>query len=131
MELTELSNHWYEVIEKESLEQGDILENVDVVVPTYEFLMNKTEKVSVSTYEEVIVLTQSCDIGNKKTPWIYVSPVTKISKMKATLSNFNDLNFLENVRRGFVPKYHMLNEFVDTASGMQREIDVIDFRDVF
>lgn len=123
-----MANNWYQVINDETLEQGDILENIDVAVPTMEFLLGETDELKTESYD-VIILTQSCDLSNKKTPWVQVTPVVPLSVMQSKFPAFKDNNNLEQIRRGYQHKYHMINEC--DFDEYRRELMILDFRNVF
>jgi len=124
-----MSNDWFQIINDESLEQGDILEEIDVLVPTIKFLMGETNEINAKTYN-VLILSQTCDLTHKgKTPWVQVTPIHLLSTLKESHDLFKDDNNLEAIRRGIMPKYHMINE-CDIA-GSESEISLIDFREVF
>lgn len=135
-----MANNWYKIIngnnivkgenpEKEALlEQGDILEGLEVVIPTVQFLKGETSEIETEKYD-LVILTQSCDLANKKTPWIQVTPVHSLSAMQEKYSAFKDLKNLESIRRGFQHKYHMLNEC--SIQGSEFELSIIDFRNIF
>jgi hypothetical protein len=123
-----MSNNWYEIINVNTLEQGDILEQVEVVVPSTEFLKGETKEIQTETHD-VLLLTQSCDMANNKTPWIQVTPIVPISVMKERFPAFRDNNNLEFIRRGYQHKYHLLHEC--GKEGFEREVSVLDFRNIF
>ena len=123
-----MSNTWYELINGENLEQGDILKGVEVIKPTLKFLNGETNKVDTEI-NDVIILTQSCDLANKKTPWVQVTPVVSLSVMKSKFQQFKDVKALESIRRGYQPKYHMINEC--TLESFEHEVSILDFRNVY
>ncbi len=123
-----MANNWYEIVTDESLEQGDIIERVKVVKPTASFLNGETNVVDIEE-NDVIILTQSCDLANKKTPWIHVTPVFPLSFQKTVVKSFNDLANLESIRRGYQHKYHMIAEC--DIPGHNRELSILDFRNVY
>ncbi|MCT2535692.1 hypothetical protein NC661_06535 [Aquibacillus koreensis] len=123
-----MSNNWYELVNDDSLEQGDIFKEVNVVIPTTELLNGDSDTIDVIAYD-VIILTQSCDLDNSKTPWVQVTPITPLSEMQKISEVFGHKKPLESLRRGHEAKYHLINEC--TISGYEEEICLVDFRNVF
>jgi len=124
---------WYQVIESDKLEQGDFFSDCPVVLPPDEFL-TYTEKPAVTidastrTYN-VVVMSQSCDLLQRKLSWVLVCPHWSLSELEATDDRFKPPKMKEEVRRGNVPAYHMLAR-CDTDE-FRREIQIVDFRTVF
>lgn len=123
-----MANNWYSIINDESLEQGDILEGVSVLKPTTEFLTGQTKDIEATSHN-AIILTQSCDLNNAKTPWVQVASLHKLSDMQEEYEVFKHKKTLETIRRGYEHKFHMLNKC--EIFGHECEICVVDFRDVF
>ncbi|MFB9859609.1 hypothetical protein ACFPFV_07445 [Salinicoccus siamensis] len=126
-----MSNNWFEVVmeDNNTMEQGDIIKEVSVLEPTIELIQGKSKDIGTIEHEKVIILTQSCDLANTKTPWIHVSPVVSLSEMQRQFSHLRDNNALESIRRGNQPKFHMINECI--LENYESEKAIIDFRNVF
>lgn len=122
------SNGWYESITNDSLEQGDLVQGVRVIVPDIKILNGITKEAPAEIYD-VAILTQSCDLSNKKTPWIHVTPVTPLHVMQSQFQEFNNLNNLESIRMGYQHKYHMLADC--DINKLANKILILDFRNVF
>jgi hypothetical protein len=64
---------------------------------------------AVTLYEyDLIVLTQSCDLENKKARLVALCPVFLIQEFEAVNPNFKQKGAWENVRRGRVEGLHLL-----------------------
>jgi hypothetical protein len=60
---------WYEVVEGEDLEQGDILFQCPVLKPAPEWMIDDFQQGEIPTLIEIVdavVMTQSCDLANEK-----------------------------------------------------------------
>jgi len=86
-----LDDENYELYEGEEILQGDLIENFPVVKPP-----NKLET------HNLVILTQSCDIVNKKTSNILVAPYDEISSYPKDAKGY-----IVEVRKGrrFLQKY--------------------------
>lgn len=124
----EKTNGWYSIVSDNTLEQGDIIEEVKVAVPAIGFFKGETKEIDYMV-NDVVILTQSCDLGNSKIPWVYVSPVQPLSKQRDEVSAFKNDKNLESIRRGQQYKYHMIAEC--NVEEFKREICIIDFRNVY
>lgn len=123
-----MSNNWFQIISDSTLEQGDFFDDIKVIVPTTELLNEEIKEVQTEIHD-VIILTQSCDLSNMKTPWIQVTPVIKLSTMQENFEIFKHKKNLETIRRGYQHNYHMINKC--EISGYEREICILDFRNIF
>jgi len=123
-----LSEQWYKVKNSLPLEQGDILNSVQVVVPTYQFLSGTTDKVPVAI-ENVVILTQSCDLAQEgKTNWVQVAKLIDIETLFPTLTN-RTKGQLNTIIKGNSANYHMIESCNLANHECGRKI--IDFREVF
>jgi hypothetical protein len=113
---------WYKtVLEDDDLEQGDFLCKCPVLVPL-NTLRAPPEKSgrsppkaipeidsSVRVYN-VVVLTQSCDIPKTSTKYILVCPYKRLAVLQKDGDYFRDNDNLENLRRGYIRRLHLLNK---------------------
>jgi hypothetical protein len=112
---------WYQIIDTdEPLEQGDILNNVPIIVPYFDIASNELSG-NRKVFDQMIVLSQSCDIQEKSTNMVILCPMypldsylsevlgsmkeqpkaTKIKKWKDYESN--------KLRKGENYAFHLLN----------------------
>jgi hypothetical protein len=122
---------WYEVVEGEELEQGDILRSCPVILP----IANPTPLVAgsiiaadVSTFD-VVVMTQSCDLTNDKVQDIILCPhwgLRQASQMDASLANKGTQ---KAILKGHHYRYAMLAASGDPEVPM--DIRLVDFGRIF
>jgi hypothetical protein len=67
---------WYEIVEGDEIEQGDLLKACPVLVPVPELSLPLPDETIVADQEtfDVVVMTQSCDVMNDKTKEIQKFP---------------------------------------------------------
>lgn len=91
------------------LHQGDLL--VDINVPVFKVLLDLQNDpapeipVDVGT---IIVMTQSCDLTNRKAPMVACCPVHTLHEFESFNAAFNRSGEWENVRRGKIAGLHLL-----------------------
>lgn len=102
-----------------SMEQGDIIEDCRILVPSengYQALMTKddTEVEEVMEYIQgnFIIISQSCDLSNDKIESVIVCLIVSIRDAD---SMYPDLNLVSSKQRevlmkGNIPSLHLLNE---------------------
>jgi len=118
---------WYKVvINDDTLEQGDILNDCPIVIPSQDIATNS--EVVIKTYD-VIVMSQSCDLEQKKLDLVLVSPIWEMSDFEKNNSFYRGEKAKEALRRGFIPGYHLLNK--SAISGFEKDYLVVDFRNVY
>jgi hypothetical protein len=109
---------------REWLHQGDLL--VDIKIPVFKALLdlqndpNPEIPVDVGT---LIVMTQSCDLVNRKAPMVACCPVHTLKEFESYNEHFKQ--GWENVRRGKIAGLHLLpgSDLRDNRTCL-----VIDFR---
>ena len=122
---------WYiEVSDDTLLEQGDIVENCQIIIPGAEHYQNivnetKTSKdIPVKTINGIIV-SQSCDIRHDKIDSIILCPIWPL--MSSDI--FNSSKIREELRQGKRPAYHLLNK-LETAT-LSHDFYVVDFHFIY
>jgi len=118
---------WYEIVEGDSLEQGDILRACPIVVPTPAFPIVNNVTVDVQTFD-VIIMTQSCDLENDKVRDIIVCPhwdLAQAGKMDPSLAN---KGAWKAVIKGHQFRYAMLSAWEGEIS---IGIRIVDFGRIF
>jgi hypothetical protein len=116
---------WAEV-DTNVLNQGDLLDAV--AIPDYgsDFAPPEFEIETIET--RVVVLSQSCDLENKKTPFVVVAAVFTLDEFEATNPEFKGKGRWSEVARGRIEALHMLHP--PNNSNDPRKFLVVSFRDV-
>jgi hypothetical protein len=118
---------WYDIVEGDELEQGDIIPGCPCFLP-----IGKLEAGSGISFKwedrDLIVLSQSCDLvrGREKLADVLLAAVWKPSDLSGHLATTKGL---EDARRGNLPSVHLLAECL--IGGMEPGVRVVDFRSVF
>jgi hypothetical protein len=128
---------WYEVVEEcDELEQGDFIDNCEIFVPRY--IPNDitsdtfTYKAEIDSYKlNVIVITQSCDLGNNKgLEQVLVCQRKPSSAYKNLNTNIKQFySHLEEIRKGQRYRYYMLHE--SNLPDCSYETQIVDLSSVF
>jgi hypothetical protein len=123
---------WYEVVEGDELEQGDIFEQCPIFTITspfsYEDYRAPDFDVKFKNWEhDVIVMTQSCDLtkDHPKVEEALLCAVWDLEQLEQKYSFVRQGKGKEEIRRGNVPGLHFLN--VSTLSGYERPIRAVVF----
>jgi len=126
-------------VEGEDLEQGDFIDECEVLVPSYshDVLDNITASFDKSTYRvrgdadiyDLVIVSQSCDLENGKLDYVLMCPRWSYNDYAEVNSEFKKIEKLEQLRQGKYYKYCMLNEskLVDLTC----EIQIVDLGTVF
>ena len=118
---------WYHLIDdKENLEQGDFIENCPIVVPFSHPL--KHIDVNIKQFD-VIIMSQSCDLSNKKIEIVLTCPYWHLANFGEYNGFFRSSQGKETLRRGNAHGYHLLNRC--DLEGFETDYLVVDFRNVF
>lgn len=105
---------WYAVVSGESLEQGDILLDCPVPhIPANVLLQPGACQIRID-YQNVIVMTQSCDLairgdGRCNADDVILAALYSQEELKDD-KHFGELHNWENARKGRLPRYHVLNK---------------------
>lgn len=107
---------WYELVDNNDLEQGDIFEQCPVFTIgspfSYEDYCAPNFKAQFENWElNVIVMTQSCDLTKNypKVDDVLICPLWDLEKLAEQLDYVQQTKGKEDIRRGNVPGYHMLH----------------------
>jgi hypothetical protein len=111
--------------------QGDLLRSCPIYVPSTGAAPGKAdESVSFDVVEyDVIVMTQSCDLEQKKVELVLVCPVWSLSEFEKQTEFVRSGKGKETLRQGNFPGYHLLNKC--ELKGFEREFAVVDFRTTY
>ncbi|HXD86795.1 MAG TPA: hypothetical protein VN641_09885 [Urbifossiella sp.] len=121
---------WYAPVSNDDLEQGDILESCTVFMPPDELVRGES---TIGAFEaeqrDLVVVTQSCDLvlGREKVSDVICCGIWETDQFET--GHLATAKGLEEVRRGFLPSYHMLAAC--TVSGFERTARIIDFRQLY
>jgi len=110
---------WYTFLqEHDILEQGDIIYKCPSIINPDDFdyqidVERHQENINVGIMLlDIIVLSQSCDIVNDKTPMIVACPFIKITdffkQSKNELSKKEKIKQFEKMQEGHIHRYHLL-----------------------
>jgi hypothetical protein len=127
---------WYEIIEGDDLEQGDILEACPVfaiTLPfTYEDFRDPDYEARFRALErDVIIITQSCDLvkDHPKVEEVLLCAIWKLDEFNEESEYIRSTKGREEIRQGKQHGYHMLNAC--DLQGFERSIRLVDFHRVF
>lgn len=121
---------WYEIVEGGTLEQGDLLLQCPVFVPTaLDFPLEDEGPLIDIQYFDVIVMTQSCDLGNNKTPDVVLCAHFDLGEAKRQDPMFARKDALPEIQKGRRPRYTLLNrcDLLDPPLGLR----IVDCGKVF
>ena len=93
---------WYGVVRGDQLAQGDLLKGC----PHYQVL---DDGQLAKQLNDVVVLSQSCDLANDKLHIVQVCPYWPLETLATTVEYFRGKRGREDLRRGNLPGYHLLN----------------------
>ena len=122
---------WYETVDGEVIEQGDLLLNFDIFVPLRTATGSGQIEGELRTFD-LVVMTQTCDIAQGKVDSLLLCPWCDLWRFveaaKARGENLaSDLR--ESLRRGNLPGYHLLNEA--SQDGIEIGVGIVDFHAVY
>ncbi|HVC96686.1 MAG TPA: hypothetical protein VND64_23615 [Pirellulales bacterium] len=111
--------------------QGDLLRACQVPLVAADFGEREADGEIEVTVEvrDLIVITQSCDLANAKTPLVALCPISRLERFEHTSPDFKRKGVWELVRKGRVEGLHLLASPVTPQ--INREASVVDFRQIF
>lgn len=118
---------WYEIIEGDEIQQGDIIRSCPILVPP-STLTRIEQDIKVEEYD-VIVMSQSCDLAQQKINLVLVCPIWTLEEFEQENSNYKSPKMKEAIRRGEVPGYHMLNRC--EIPGFESSYQIVDFKNTY
>ncbi|MCU0551856.1 MAG: hypothetical protein MUC48_21160 [Leptolyngbya sp. Prado105] len=124
---------WMQVNES-NLRQGDYLSNCLVPISLFDspdFSQSEGDRVfDVEVQErDLIILTQSCDLENKKARLVSLCPIYSLQEFEAVNPDFARKGRWNEVRKGRVEGLHLLASPIDPANS--RDALVVDFREIY
>jgi hypothetical protein len=121
---------WFAQISHDDLEQGDIFEECPTFLPPDNITESNQKPVIQWAERDLILLSQSCDLvkDREKITQACLCEVWRASEFKG--SHFlAKPSGLEMVRKGQVPRYHLLARC--EIPGFEREFRIIDLQQVY
>lgn len=122
-------SEWYELIEGDALEQGDILASCPVFRPPEDLAAGLEGNQIAFEWEErtLVVMSQSCDLANSKVQDVLLCAVYSVDQI--TEGYLATDRGKEDCRRGNLPAYHLIANC--DIREHRRPISVVDFRRVY
>jgi hypothetical protein len=132
-------NPWYRIAEAdEILEQGDFIDNCKVLIPTYipvetETGVSENPQVyrvkGVEQEQDVVIISQSCDLENGKIEFVHLCPRISCSKWVALAKGMGHTDNtiysnLNAIRLGKIYKYCMLGQC--NLTDFTHEVQIVD-----
>jgi hypothetical protein len=121
---------WYKIIEDNSVCQGDLLFNFEVIEPQWSEQADQVPAIAKTL--DVVVMTQTCDIIYNKIEsillcscwdfWVWVAEAKREGKNWSKERR-------ESLRQGNIPGYYLCNE-ADQDS-IKMGIKIVDFHEVY
>jgi hypothetical protein len=134
---------WYDIaVGNEELEQGDFIDNCNVLIPTYTPVeieaaaptkQQTFEAKGINEIHDVIIISQSCDLENKKIDFVQLCPMIsynefvegiKRSSPSPSSNTKTILRLMNEIRVGRMYRYYMLNAC--DLPDFTREIQIAD-----
>jgi hypothetical protein len=122
---------WYETVHNtEPVLQGDFLFSCPVFVPSAGSTVREEDTLSFEVAEyDVIVMSQSCDLIQKKIDLVLVCPIWTLSELEGKNEFIRSKNGKEALRQGNMPGYHLL--YKCEIDGINTDLMVVDFRSTY
>lgn len=119
---------WYTAVSGRALEQGDILLGCPVPLIPPQAILKPGEQAVTIDRQNVIVLTQSCDLRAGKVEDVILASVFLKSEMRNDPTFRKDASW-EDARKGRFPAFHVLNQC--KIPGHELDFMLVDLRRVF
>jgi len=127
---------WYEVLgTTDDLQQGDFIPNCTIVIPPVD--INEDSEIEVNIKQiDSIILSQSCDLVNSKVELVLVCPYYPLKTFIDNTLSEQERNskkaivrLIDNLKKGYLPAYHLLNK--DTETNSFGDYQIVEFRNVY
>jgi hypothetical protein len=121
---------WYEIIQGDSLYQGDFLHDFEVLIPE---VSTQSDQVPGQLRKlDVVIMTQTCDIVQRKVESLLLCPCWNlwdfIDEAKKKGMNWGT-DQREALRQGNLPGYYLSNEA--DQEGFKMPFTIVDFHEVY
>ena len=124
-----MAYEWFAIPDGDDpLEQGDVLEQVELPIAEKDPDRDDGVLASLETYD-VIVMSQSCDLAKPSFTRVALCPVFSLDQVAEEYPALRLAEEKERLRRGGYVGYHLLNqcEHVDHEHSFR----VVDFREIY
>lgn len=119
---------WYDIVGgREKVLQGDFIKNCPILIPP-DNIREENRGLDAEIFN-VIVLSQSCDLIQKRIELVLVCPYITLKEMGERNSLYAEKRGKEELRKGFAFGYHLLNKC--KLKGFKSDFFVVDFRNVY
>ena len=124
---------WYEKVNNsDNVQQGDLIPNCPIVIPPSKIIEGEESEIEIKLIDSVI-LSQSCDLVNDKIQIVLVCPYFNLKSFienlpKEQQSKKAVRKHIDNLRKGHLPGYHLLNK---SEENLISDYIVVDFRNVY
>lgn len=125
-----IESYW-ESSANSALRQGDYLLNCPIPVFA-EFPMQTEKEVELDVdirFQDLIIVTQSCDLEQNKTRLVAMCPIYPLEKYEQFNSEFLKKGRWEEVRKGRIEGLYLLSSLTNPENN--RECLVVDFREIY
>jgi hypothetical protein len=127
---------WYEIKKNSSeITQGDIIKNCPVPILKELDITEENQNVKAEiSFIDGIILTQACDIANKKVENIILCAITSKHDYEDIMHKNGKTekeikHNLESIIKGQQNAYHIINEF--KSDDFSQDFYIINFKDIF
>ncbi len=120
---------WYEIVDDDkNVFQGDFLNSCPVIIPQEKLEESKSITAKVDLYN-VIVMSQSCDLLQRKLKLVLVCPCWSINKFSEKENYYGSSEGKNQLRKGYSVGYHLLNNC--DIEKYENDYLVVDFRETY
>ena len=124
------SQNWWAEIHSDELSQGDYINDCPVPIIGQDFGYSLENESEIDIEERgVIILTQSCDLMNKKAPLVALCPIYTLEEWQDCNPKFKEKGKWEMVRNGKMEGFHMLAGFNGPEENMSSFL--VDFHQIY
>lgn len=122
---------WYEVVDNNDFEQGDILRSCPVVLPTPDlpFPLPENEIPIDVVTRDIIILTQSCDLVNTKVRDVMLCPHWELARAGEVDTALAQKGAAKEIKVGRRHRYHLLA--ASDIEGHTMGVRIVDFGRAF
>ena len=121
---------WYIVLKNDDeIQQGDLIPDCPIIIPPPKIEVDKELDIQVELMN-AIVLSQTCDLIHGKVDIVLMCPLYSLKSFVESLKDKQNIkDTVENLRKGFLYSYHLLNnsEIIEELKDYQ----VVDFKNVY